>query len=79
MRSLTWSTTGLAVPMRTRKVTQPRSVALDESGNVFVLNDFIGGDDNSLSELIGLATPVVTPVQSCVAAELADSSQYCLP
>jgi hypothetical protein len=44
-----------------------------------VLNDFIGGDDNSLSELIGLATPVVTPVQSCVAAELADSSQYCLP
>ncbi len=54
---------------------EPFSLAADESGNVFVAN-FSG---SSVSELIGLATPVVTPIQACVAAELADSSQYCEP
>jgi hypothetical protein len=36
----------------------PTSVAIDGSGNVWIANN--GG--NSVSELVGLATPVVTPM-----------------
>ncbi len=57
-------------------------VALDQSGNVWVGNcgSACGGTGSgSVSELIGLATPVVTPIQGCVAKELADSTQYCKP
>jgi len=52
-----------------------QSLAVDGSGNIFAAN----GSGNSVSQLIGLATPVVTPIQSCVAAEKAHSTQYCVP
>jgi hypothetical protein len=38
----------------------PHSIAVDGSGDVFVSN-FYG---NSVSELLGLAKPVITPLQS---------------
>lgn len=37
----------------------PTQLAIDESGNIFLV-----GDSNSVSELIGLATPVYTPVEA---------------
>jgi hypothetical protein len=42
----------------------PGSIALDGSGNVFVANEF----GNSVSEILGLAEPVVTPLQSALSS-----------
>jgi hypothetical protein len=47
----------------------PGSLALDAAGNVFVTNQ------SSVVELIGLATPVLTPVQAC----LKKGKNVCLP
>ena len=42
--------------------SQLNSLALDSAGNVFVANRA----GNSVSEILGLAQPVITPVQSCL-------------
>jgi len=38
----------------------PQSIALDASGNIWVPNEL----NQSVSELLGLAAPVITPIQS---------------
>ena len=43
--------------------SSPDAIALDASGNVFVANS--GGD--SVTEILGLAGPVITPIQSALA------------
>ncbi len=50
------------------------SIAVDGSGNVFVAN--YGG---SLSEFLGLAKPVITPVQSCLIFWANHPGQGCVP
>jgi hypothetical protein len=52
----------------------PGSIALDESGNVFVANE--GG---LVSEIMGLAKPVITPVQSCTIFRADNPGQACVP
>ncbi len=54
----------------------PNSIALDPSGNVFVTNP---GADASVSEILGLAKPVITPIQNCRTFEFTHSSQFCVP
>ncbi len=54
------------------------SIALDESGNVFVAN-YNGSVNGSLSELLGLAKPVITPVQGCVVFWKNHPGQACVP
>ncbi len=53
----------------------PNSIALDGSGNVFVANS--AGD--SVSEILGLAKPVITPIQSCVVYWTSHPGQNCVP
>jgi len=48
-------------------------VALDGSGNVFAL------DGNGVVELLGLATPVITPIQSCLIYWSSHPGQNCVP
>jgi len=67
--------TGLNFAASGATFSEPEGLALDGSGNIFVAN----GEGDSVTQLIGLATPVVTPVQSCVAAEKLHSTQYCVP
>ncbi len=52
-----------------------RWIALDESGNVFVANESGG----SVSEILGLAKPVITPVQSCLIYWSSHPGQACVP
>jgi hypothetical protein len=54
----------------------PFSIALDASGNVWVVNN---GAPFSVTEMLGLAKPVVTPLQSCLSFEVAHPGQACLP
>jgi hypothetical protein len=54
----------------------PFSIALDASGNVWVVNN---GAPFSVTEMLGLAKPVVTPIQSCLIFEAAHPGQACLP
>jgi hypothetical protein len=42
--------------------SSPDAIAADASGNIFVAN----GAGNSVSELMGLAVPVITPIQSAL-------------
>jgi len=51
------------------------SIALDGSGNVFVANQ----SGNSVSELVGLAKPAITPIQSCLIFETSHPGQACVP
>ncbi len=51
------------------------SLALDGSGNVFVAN----ASGNSVSEMLGLAKPVITPVQSCLIYWSNNPGQACVP
>jgi hypothetical protein len=53
----------------------PYSVAIDASGNVWAANN----SSNSVSELLGLAKPVTTPIQSCLAFKIAHVGQACVP
>ncbi len=52
----------------------PESIAVDASGNIFVANF-----GNGVSEIMGLAKPVITPVQSCLAFWAKHSGQACVP
>ncbi len=52
----------------------PESLALDGSGNVFVANELSG-----VSEILGLAKPVITPVQSCLIYWSNHPGQACVP
>ena len=54
----------------------PFSIALDASGNIWVVNN---GAPFSVTEMLGLGKPVVTPIQSCVIFEAAHPGQACLP
>jgi len=54
----------------------PFSIALDASGNIWVVNN---GAPFSVTEMLGLAKPVVTPIQSCLSFEVAHPGQACLP
>ena len=54
----------------------PFSITLDASGNVWVVNN---GAPFSVTEMLGLAKPVVTPIQSCLSFEAAHPGQACLP
>lgn len=40
----------------------PVGIAIDSSGNVWVVNSNLGGTNNSLTEIIGAAVPVKTPL-----------------
>ncbi len=56
---------------------QPAALAIDAAGNIFAANtcSIIGGGAPALSELLGLAAPVLTPAQGCL--KLGKNS--CLP
>ncbi len=51
----------------------PFSVALDASGNVWVTNE----GDGSVTELVGIGTPVLTPISACL--KLNTGHAVCLP
>jgi serine/threonine protein kinase, bacterial len=51
----------------------PVSIALDGSGNLFAANF------NSVSEILGLAKPVITPVQSCLIYWSSHPGHPCVP
>ncbi len=68
-------TTGLNFAPAGAAFLSPTSIALDRSGNVFVAND----DGFNVSELLGLAKPVVTPVQSCLIYWSNHPGQACVP
>jgi hypothetical protein len=51
------------------------SLALDSSGNVFVTNEF----GQSVSEIMGLAKPVITPIQACTIFWKNNPGQACVP
>ncbi len=53
----------------------PVSLALDGSGNVWTANS----SGNSVSELLGLSKPLITPVQSCVIYWANHPGQACMP
>ncbi len=67
--------TGLNFAPAGAAFSQPNSLALDGAGNVFVTNR--GG--NSVSEILGLAKPVVTPVQGCLIFWSNNPGQACVP
>jgi len=58
-----------------RAFSFPISIAVDASGNVFVANR----DDDSVGEILGLAKPVITPVQSCLIYWSSHRGQACVP
>ena len=49
----------------------PIALAVDSAGNIFMVNQ----QGNSVSELVGLAQPVLTPTQKC----LQEGHNVCLP
>jgi hypothetical protein len=51
------------------------SVAIDAAGNVWVTNP----SSSSISDLVGLAKPVMTPLQACLAFETNNPGQPCVP
>ncbi len=51
----------------------PFGVALDASGNVWVTNE----GNSSLTELVGIGTPVLTPITACL--KLNTGHAVCLP
>jgi len=51
------------------------SVAIDAAGNVWVTNLV----SSSISELVGLAKPVMTPLQACLSFETNNPGQPCVP
>jgi hypothetical protein len=53
--------------------SEPLAMALDGSGNVFVANP------TAVSEILGLAKPVITPIQSCLIYWSNHPGQACLP
>ncbi len=53
----------------------PYAIAVDASGNLFVAN----GEGDSVGELLGLAKPVITPVQSCLIFWSNHPGQACVP
>jgi hypothetical protein len=53
--------------------SSPLSMALDGSGNVFVANP------TAVSEIMGLAKPVITPIQSCLIFWSNNPGQACVP
>ena len=58
-----------------RAFSFPVSIAVDASGNVFVANR----DDDTVGEILGLAKPVITPVQSCLIFWSNHPGQGCVP
>jgi hypothetical protein len=67
--------TGFNFAPAAARFDEPDSVALDASGNVFVANE----NNASVSEVLGLAKPVITPVQSCVIYWTNHPGQACVP
>jgi streptogramin lyase len=56
----------------------PTAIAIDETGNLWIPNVLGNSNQGSVSEMIGLARPVLTPTQACV--KLAQLNQnVCLP
>jgi len=53
----------------------PSSIALDSSGNVFLPN----GYGESVGEIMGLAKPVITPIQGCVTFWKNNPGEACVP
>jgi streptogramin lyase len=51
------------------------SLAIDAAGNVWVTDR----DSSYESELVGVAKPVMTPLQSCLAFETNNPGQACVP
>jgi secreted PhoX family phosphatase len=68
---VTSSTTGANFAQAGAAFSFPTSLALDSSGNIWLANN--GG--SNVSEILGLASPVVTPVQAC----LQQGENICLP
>jgi len=69
-------TTGFNFSPTGAAFSAPFSITLDASGNVWVVNN---GAPFSVTEMLGLAKPVVTPIQSCLSFEAAHPGQACLP
>jgi hypothetical protein len=67
--------TGLNFAATGAAFTNTFSLALDASGNVFAANEL----GNSVSEILGVATPVITPVQSCLIYWSNHPGQNCVP
>jgi hypothetical protein len=51
------------------------SIAIDQAGNVWAANL----ESSTISELVGLAKPVMTPLQTCLALETSNPGQDCVP
>ena len=66
---------GLIYPIRGSSVDSLTSLGIDAAGNVWMTNSM----SFSVSELVGLAKPVMTPVQSCLAFETANPGHPCVP
>src|SRR5712664_1801809 len=65
-------TTGFNFSPTGAALSAPFSITLDASGNVWVVNN---GAPFSVTEMLGLAKPVVTPIQSCLSFEAAHPGQ----
>jgi len=52
----------------------PESIAVDASGNLFVAN----GENNSVGEILGLAKPVVTPIESALPLDVTAGTDYAM-
>ena len=66
---------GLSYPIRGSAVDSVTSLGIDAAGNVWMTNGMSG----TISELVGLAKPVMTPLQSCLAFETNNPGQPCVP
>jgi DNA-binding beta-propeller fold protein YncE len=53
----------------------PYNVAVDASGNVWATNS--GQNNNSVTEFVGVARPVLTPIVACL--ERTPPAAVCLP
>jgi streptogramin lyase len=65
----------LSYPIPGTSIDNLSSVAIDAAGNVWVTNLV----SSSISELVGLAKPVMTPLQACLSFETNNPGQPCVP
>ena len=58
-------------------LARSQALAIDASGNVWVPNNPLGPGNTSITEFLGLATPVLTPMSVCLARH--SGSAICAP